>query len=133
MEKESPEEKSTKKVSIMHVVYGFIILALLAVFLILLAPGHVSEFAFSNFSFAATLISIVLAVVSIIYSLQSGLSNNSYKAKMVEIQDSISKRMNELQEIEKSLRTLVDEHRDNLKGNVGQSTSSVDGKENSGA
>lgn len=125
MENDFPKEKDDKRVPIYHLIYGIIILALLAIFLIIVAPGHINEFAFSNFSFAATLISIVLAVVSIVYSLQSGLSNNSYKARMDEIQRNISNRMQELQEIEKSLRSLVEEHKENLKGYVGQSVSDV--------
>lgn len=111
-------------ISKLHLIYSTIILVLLAVFVILVAPCCVSEFAFSNFSFASTLISIVLAVVSIVYSLQSGLSNNTYKARMDEIQRSISDRMSGLQKIEVSLKNLVEEHKQNLKGsNVGSSLS----------
>lgn len=105
--------------SFLHIIYGAIILALLAVFLLLVAPDRINDFAFSNFSFASTLISIVLAVVSIVYSLQSGLTNNSYKSRMDEIQKSIYDRMKNLQEVEASLRNLVEEHKANLKGNVG--------------
>lgn len=111
------------KVSVWHLIYGVIILVLFAIFLLLVAPGRINENAFSHFSFAATLISIVLAVVSIVYSLQSGLSNNSYKTRMDEIQRNISDRMAELQKIEMSLKNLVEEHRNNLKGNVGENSS----------
>lgn len=110
------ENNNTK---LIHLVYGAIILVLLGIFLILIAPGRINENAFSHFSFASTLISIVLAVVSIVYSLQSGLSNNTYKTRMDEIQRNISERISEFQKIENSLKGLVEEHRDNLKGNVG--------------
>lgn len=101
-----------------HIIYGAIILAILAIFLLLIAPGRINESAFSHFSFASTLISIVLAVVSIVYSLQSGLSNNSYKSRMDEIHNSIQERMKNLQEVEISLKNLVEEHKNNLKGNA---------------
>ena len=101
-----------------HIIYGAIILAILAIFLLIIAPGRINEFAFSHFSFASTLISIVLAVVSIVYSLQSGLSNNSYKTRMDEIQNNIQERMKNLQEVEISLKNLVEEHKNNLKGNT---------------
>ncbi|MBO7415997.1 MAG: hypothetical protein J6U22_05420 [Bacteroidaceae bacterium] len=116
------DDNKKEGVSIWHLIYGVIILALLAIFLLLIAPGHINEEAFSHFSFASTLISIVLAVVSIVYSLQSGLSNNTYRARIDEIQRNISDRMSELHKIEISLKNLVDEHRENLKGNTGNST-----------
>ena len=104
---------------IVHLIYGTIILVIIGVFILLVAPGRINENAFSHFSFASTLISIVLAVVSIVYSLQSGLSNNTYKTRMDEIQRNIAERISEFQKIENSLKGLVDQHRENLKGNVG--------------
>lgn len=117
------DEFGGKRVPICHLVYGVIILILIAIFVILVAPSRVSDFAFYNFSFAATLISIVLAVVSIVYSLQSGLSNNSYKAKMDEVQKGISSQLSEFQKVEESLKKLVEEHRQNLKSNVKEQSS----------
>lgn len=38
---------------------------------------------------------------------------------MDEIQRNISERISEFQKIENSLKGLVEEHRDNLKGNIG--------------
>ena len=106
------------KVSVLHIIYSAIILCLLGVFILLIAPGRINDNAFTNFSFAATLISIVLAVVSIVYSLLSGLSNNSYKTRMDEIQKTISDRMHDLNSIELSLQNLVEEHKLNLRGNA---------------
>ena len=111
-----------------HIIYSAIILVILAIFLILVAPVHISEDAFSHFSFASTLISIVLAVVSIVYSLQSGLSNNSYKTRMDEIQNNIQERMKNLQEVEISLKNLVDEHKANLNGNARNDRDDIDGR-----
>lgn len=64
-----------KKVSILRLIYVSIIFAIVQVFLLVICPGKISSYAFENFSFASTLISIVLAVVSIVYTLQSGLSS----------------------------------------------------------
>lgn len=111
-----------------HIIYCAIILVLLAIFLLLVAPGNINESAFSHFSFASTLISIVLAVVSIIYSLQSGLSNNSYKTRMDEIQNSIQERMKNLQAVEISLKSLVEEHKANLHGNARNEKDDIESK-----
>ena len=112
-----------------HIIYGAIILAILAIFLLLIAPGRINESAFSHFSFASTLISIVLAVVSIVYSLQSGLSNNSYKSRMDEIQNSIQERMKNLQEVEISLKNLVEEHKNNLNGNAKNGKNDIEARD----
>jgi len=65
-----------KQVDKLHLVYGYIIfgIVLLSVFVIwiLSCKGVISETAFQNFSFAASVVSIVLAVVSIVYSMKSG-------------------------------------------------------------
>ena len=65
-----------KQVDKLHLVYGYIIfgIVLLSVFVIwiLSCKGVISETAFQNFSFAACVVSIVLAVVSIVYSMKSG-------------------------------------------------------------
>lgn len=65
-----------KQVDKLHLVYGYIIfgIVLLSVVIIwiLSCKGVISETAFQNFSFAASVVSIVLAVVSIVYSMKSG-------------------------------------------------------------
>ena len=59
----------TRKVSLWHIVYIVIICLIVNVFLLCIVPGRVNDEAYQNFSFAATIVSIVLAVVSIVYSL----------------------------------------------------------------
>ena len=60
------------------------------VMVLLIMPGRVSDDAYQNFSFAATITSIVLAVVSIIYSLQSGLSSVGQLNAISDIEGKIS-------------------------------------------
>lgn len=55
----------------LHLIYWAIIFGILAVCLLVIAPGCVNPKAFENFSFASTIVSIVLAVVSIVYSFRS--------------------------------------------------------------
>lgn len=65
-----------KQVDKLHLVYGYIIFGIVlfsvGVIWILSCKGVISETAFQNFSFAASVVSIVLAVVSIVYSMKSG-------------------------------------------------------------
>lgn len=66
----------SKQVDKLHLVYGYIIfgiiLASVLIIWMLSCEGVISQTAFQNFSFAASVVSIVLAVVSIVYSMKSG-------------------------------------------------------------
>ena len=65
-----------KQVDKLHLVYGYIIFGIVLVSVVVIwilsCNGVISETAFQNFSFAASVVSIVLAVVSIVYSMKSG-------------------------------------------------------------
>ena len=65
-----------KQVDKLHLVYGYIIFGIVLVSVVVIwilsCKGVISETAFQNFSFAASVVSIVLAVVSIVYSMKSG-------------------------------------------------------------
>ena len=89
----------------LHIRYVVFICLLICLFIVLVAPCHVSDEAFQNFSFAATITSIVLAVVSIVYSFYSsgGLTMSIGEMKQVE------------QELEEEIRNIPD-----LKNHVSQ-------------
>lgn len=105
-EKESPEMLQRKCHAYrLHIRYVIFICLLVCLFIILVTPCHVSDEAFHNFSFAATITSIVLAVVSIVYSFYSsgGLTMSIGEMKQVE------------QELEDEIRNIPD-----LKNHVSQ-------------
>ncbi len=87
----------------LHLVYGFIILAILGVFLLLVAPGKVNENAFDNFCFAATIVSIVLAVVSIVYSFRTKNNASDNMAGIREIERGIDDKLCKFDELEKHI------------------------------
>ena len=65
-----------KTVNKLHLVYGYVIAGIVIISIlicwVLSCKGYVSENAFQNFSFAASIVSIVLALVSIVYTIYSG-------------------------------------------------------------
>ena len=82
-----------KKVVRLHLIYWAIIFISLAVFLLLIAPGSVNPKAFENFSFASTLVSIVLAVVSIVYSFRTKSNASENIAGIREIERNIETKL----------------------------------------
>lgn len=78
------------------------------VVVLIIVPGRINDEAYQNFSFAATITSIVLAVVSIIYSIQSGLSNVGQLQVISEIENKISKEINKFSDIDEKIRELLD-------------------------
>ncbi len=93
-----------RKISIWHFVYIILICSIFITGTLLIMPGRVNEAAYENFSFAATITSIVLAVVSIIYSIQSGLSNVGQLNTISEIESKISHEINNFSDIDKTIR-----------------------------
>lgn len=82
-----------KKIVRLHLVYWAIIFIFLAIFLLLIAPGRVNRHAFENFSFASTLVSIVLAVVSIVYSFRTKSNASENIAGIREIERNIDSKL----------------------------------------
>lgn len=93
-----------RKIPFFHFAYLILICFILMLVALVIMPGRVSEAAYENFSFAATITSIVLAVVSIIYSLQSGLSNVRQLNTISEIESKISREINKFSDIDKTIR-----------------------------
>lgn len=87
-----------KQVNKLHLIYGYVIAGLLIISIvvcwILSCNGLISENAFQNFSFAASIVSIVLAVVSIVYTIYSGAG--------------VSNSVDVLREAEQNIKTQVE-------------------------
>ena len=97
-----------KKVSMCHIVYIALMCAIFCLFVILMCPGKISEEAYANFSFAATITSIVLAVVSIVYSLQSGLSSVGQLNSIKDVEVSIKNELQKFSDIEGAIKKVID-------------------------
>lgn len=97
-----------KKVSIWHIIYIVLICTIFCLVVILILPGRICEEAYTNFSFAATITSIVLAVVSIVYSLQSGLSSVGQLNSIKDVEVSIKNELQKFSDIEGAIKKVID-------------------------
>lgn len=86
----------------LNIVYIVIICLIISVCTLCIIPKCVSEYAFQNFSFASTIVSIVLAVVSIVYSLWSGQKSNNQYIGMSNIESKIDSQLKGFERIEAS-------------------------------
>lgn len=97
----------TRKVSIWHIMYITLVFIVLGICLLCIIPGRINDDAYHNFSFAATITSIVLAVVSIVYSIQSGLSSVGRMSNISEIESNINKEIARFSTLEASIKEGV--------------------------
>lgn len=98
--------KAERKMLRIHAGYLAIAFLILGLFLFLLAPVTVCPNAFQNFSFASTIVSIVLAVVSIVYSFRSQSNSSDNISGIREIERNIASKLERFD----SMKTeLVDE------------------------
>ena len=97
-----------KKISIHHLYYTIIIAVIILVCAVLVVPCSVTEQAFDNFSFASTITSIVLAVVSIVYSIQSGNASNIQLNNVRDIDAEIKRQLESFGHIEENVSKLLD-------------------------
>lgn len=95
--------KQIKVVYRLHLMYVVIICFILMVCTLCIIPRCVSIAAFQNFSFASTIVSIVLAVVSIVYSLWSGQKSNNQYVGMAHIESKIDDQLKGFERIEESI------------------------------
>ena len=109
----------SRKVSIWHFVYLVIICLIFNVFLLCIVPGRINDDAYQNFSFAATITSIVLAVVSIVYSLQSGLSSVVQLNGIKDIEAKIRTELTRFANLEASIKNAVREGITPLEASMG--------------
>lgn len=97
----------TARVSVWHIAYIVLICLLIILFVLLIAPGRISEDAYHNFSFAATITSIVLAVVSIVYSIQTGMSSLGHMTRIRDIEENISEEVQKFSGIDEAIRQAI--------------------------
>ena len=116
----------TRRVSVWHVIYWGIILLILFIFLLCVAPGRINDDAYHNFSFAATITSVVLAVVSIVYSLQSGLSSVVQLNSIKDVETKIRAELRKFSNLEKSIKSAVKEGISPLEASMGRIQESQD-------
>lgn len=92
-----------KTVYRLHLVYIVIICGIVMICTLCVIPRCVSVAAFQNFSFASTIVSIVLAVVSIVYSLWSGQKSNNQYTGIANIERKIDEQLQGFSHIEQSI------------------------------
>ena len=109
----------SRKVSIWHIIYLVIICLIINIFLLCIVPGRINDDAYQNFSFAATITSIVLAVVSIVYSLQSGLSSVGQLNGIKDIEAKIGTELTRFANLETSIKNAVREGITPLEASMG--------------
>ena len=96
-----------RKISLWHFAYLSLFCIMFSIMVLLIIPGRINDDAYQNFSFAATITSIVLAVVSIIYSLQSGLSSVGQLNAISDIESKISHEINKFSDIDDKIREAL--------------------------
>lgn len=109
-----------RKISVCHLFYLIIIFIILIIVSFILSPSGVNDEAYQNFSFAATISSIILAVVSIIYSLQSGISSLSQLNGIKDIEERIGKELIKFSNLEQSIKESVHDYITPIEETVGE-------------
>lgn len=103
------ESKEPKMIKALHLYYVIAIALIIIIVLILFIPSCVSRYAFDNFSFASTITSIVLAVVSIVYSIQSGNASSGQLGEVRDIEQTISSQLESFSDIEGKLKKTIED------------------------
>lgn len=91
-----------------HLMYWAIIFVILTIFLVLCVPDRINDDAFSNFSFASVLVSIVLAVISIVLSISVGQSATHYSLEIKDVEKEIQDKLRKFDDLDDSIRTSVE-------------------------
>lgn len=91
-----------------HLLYWAIIFVIMTLFLILCVPGKINEDALSNFSFASVLVSIVLAVISIVLSISVGQATTHYNREIKDVENEIQEKLKKFDDLEGSIRSSVE-------------------------
>lgn len=96
-----------KKVNYLHLVYIIIIFVIVLLAIWLVSPYVVCEESLMKFEFAATITSIVLALVSIVYSMSSGQGISENLGSMRNASEKIGNVGDKLETIQNSLQTEI--------------------------
>lgn len=111
--------KAERKMLRIHAWYLAIVFFILGIFLFLLAPVTVCPNAFQNFSFASTIVSIVLAVVSIVYSFRTGKDSGQNIAGIREIERGIDERLRKFDSLKTEIEEVIVKHTKPITDEVG--------------
>lgn len=107
MNRHESNEKKEKYVNVLHLIYGGIIALIVLISIIICQPRAVHPEATNNFAFAATITSIVLAVVSIVYSIQSGSGVSSNLGSIKSIENSINTQLEKINSLEERITSNI--------------------------
>ncbi len=113
-----------RKVSALHLFYVIVIFVIVQLFLLVICPGRINEYAFDNFSFASTVVSIVLAVISIVYTFQSGQSSSDQLSHIKDIEGRIHQEINRFSDIDERITKALKPIGDSI-GDIRQQTSDI--------
>ena len=115
------DEKEIKKIKRevagryqLHIRYILLVCLLICLFVTLVVPKHVTEEAFQNFSFAATITSIVLAVVSIVYSFYSSGGIATSIGEMKQVEQELEEEIKDIPDLKKHVSETVDELKNHI-------------------
>lgn len=95
--------KEPRKVNVFHLFYTVLICALICIGVIICQKESVCDTAFTNFSFAATITSIVLAVVSIVFSIKSDTGMSDSLGTIKGVEDNIQRQLRQFDNLEKRI------------------------------
>ena len=111
-----------KRIDRLHLIYcviiGIILIVAIVIFWILSSQNVISEYVFDNFAFAATIVSIVLAVVSIIYTIHSGTGITDSISVLKNVQDNISEQIVTLQGVEKTIKDSISDEQKKIEASL---------------
>lgn len=89
-----------------------------------MSGNWINEYAFNNFSFASTVVSIVLAVMSIVYTFQSGQSSADQLSHIKDIEGRIHQEINRFSDIDEQKTRALKPIGDSI-GDIRQQTSDI--------
>ena len=98
----------------LHIRYILLVCLLICLFITLMVPKHVTEEAFQNFSFAATITSIVLAVVSIVYSFYSSGGIATSIGEMKQVEKDLEDEIKDIPDLKRHVSETVDDLKTNI-------------------
>lgn len=102
-------KKQVTEKFVLHIRYIVLISLLICIFVVLIAPNYVTDEAFKNFSFAATITSIVLAVVSIVYSFYSSGGLTMSVGEMKQVEKDLEEEIRDIPNLKNHVSNIVDE------------------------
>ena len=89
-----------------------------------LSGNWINEYAFNNFSFASTVVSIVLAMMSIVYTFQSGQSSADQLSHIKDIEGRIHQEINRFSDIDERITRALKPIGDSI-GDIRQQISDI--------